>query len=79
MQIQGLCMEVMSSSATSHLDPFKLPTAVDTLINILMSRPRRTKSLFGSSLLVRFPVTYVTNRVASAFRLPAESEYISTP
>ncbi len=63
----------MSSSATSHVDPFKLPTAVDTLIDILMS------GLFGSSLLVRFPGTYVTNRVASAFRLPAESEYISKP
>ncbi|WP_221568845.1 hypothetical protein [Alkalihalobacillus sp. TS-13] len=31
----------------------------------------------ATALLVSFPVTYVTKRVASAFRSPAESGYIS--
>ncbi len=33
----------MSSSATSHLDHFKLPAAVDTLIDILMSEPTQNQ------------------------------------
>ncbi len=37
-------MEVMSSSATSHLDHFKLPVAVDTLIDILMSEPTQNQA-----------------------------------
>ncbi|WP_221564611.1 hypothetical protein [Alkalihalobacillus sp. TS-13] len=33
----------MSSSATIHLDYFKLPAAVDTLIDILMSEPTQNQ------------------------------------
>ncbi len=58
-------MEVLSSSATSHLDHFKFPAAVDTLIYTLMSEPTQNQVC-----LVRAS----PNRVASAFRLPAERE-----